>query len=134
MRRSSLCSSPFLYPSEIRDLYHDGSPTLVPRPSPGIGKPLPPPLFSALAKKWVTGAGDDEALENAGYSLRATTDLSIRTLGNTVHAAYEILLSLAGRQDEGVDWLNLLGIDGEGIVSVLHSHCCVAGGGTGNVP
>ena len=45
-----------------------------------------------------------------------------------IFAPYDILHSLAGRHAEGFDRLNLLLIDVEGIVSVLHSLFCVSGG------
>ena len=84
-------------------------------------------MLATLTKKWVMLSGKDEALEISGRSLRSTTDLFIDTLYNTVQSTYKLLISIAGRHFERVDWLTLLKIDGEGVVSVLHALFCVAG-------
>ena len=58
------------------------------------------------------GAGNDEALETSGHSLRATADLCIGTPDENDHATYDLLLSCVGFHDEEVDWLTLLTIYG----------------------
>ena len=89
----------------------------------------PPTLFYALAKKWATGAGDYEALKIYVCFSCVTSDLSVGALVNTSHTPqYNLLLSLAVRHTKGVDRMNLISIDGEGLASIFHSLFCVAGG------
>ena len=72
----------------------------------------PPPLFAALAKKWETREGNNEALKTSGRSSRASADLSVGALSNNGDAPYKVLHSLTGRHAKGVDHLTLFVIYG----------------------
>ena len=83
---------------------------------------VPPPtaLFAVLTKRWASGVVYDEAFA-AGCSLCASVDLEVGSLADTGHPPFKLLRSLAGRQLEGLDFLALLTIDGDGLVTVINS-------------
>ena len=56
---------------------------------------------------------------SAGRSSSADFDLDVGTLVETGRAPYKLLQSLVGRLLEGLDHLNLLTINGNGLVVVL---------------
>ena len=86
---------------------------------------LPAALFTMLARKWALGMAEDEAFA-PGYSSRAAVDLDVGALAETGRTLFKFLMSLAGRQLEGLDWPALLTIDGDGVVAVLRLLFCVA--------
>ena len=102
---------------------------LITRPTHGRWKPPRLHCFTHWQKKWATGAGDYEALKIYVCFSCVTADLSVGALVNTSHTPpYNLLLSLAVRHTKGVDRMNLISIDGEGLASIFHSLFCVAGG------
>ena len=73
-------------------------------------------------------AGNYEALETASRSSHAAVDLFVCALSETGRAPCKLLLGIFDQHTKGVDRLNILLINGEGLVSILHSLFRVTGG------
>ena len=68
---------------------------------------------------------DDEDFA-AGCYLRTSINLEVGALAETGRTPFQLLRSLSGRRLEGLDCHDLLTIDGNGLVNVLHLLFCVA--------
>ena len=72
--------------------------------------------------------GCNEAPETLVCSLRANIDLSVNTQAETGRAPHKLLCTLAGCHTEGVNLINFLVVNMDGLVSLLQSIFVVAGG------
>ena len=72
-------------------------------------------------------AGDDEALETAGCSSHAAVNFAVGIRADTGRAPHKLLRTFDGRHAEGFNRLTFLAVDGDGLVSILHSLFYTAG-------
>ena len=76
----------------------------------------------------MTGAGNDEALENDVFSLRTTIKLAVGAWADTGWAPHELLHTLVGCHAEEVDRITFLAVNRDGFVYLFQSLFCIAGG------